>query len=86
MFQYASAVSGLAGGSGSRSTEQPGVMEKEVHAFHANLEVGLRCMVREPLLGLSMVEDHVQKSSPVLVRQRMKVESAGETIQVIDKL
>mmetsp|Transcript_20271 Transcript_20271/g.36156 ORF Transcript_20271/g.36156 Transcript_20271/m.36156 type:complete len:118 (-) Transcript_20271:135-488(-) len=62
-------------------TVKGGNMTKEVRTFHTGLEVGLRCLVREPLLGLSMVEDHVQNSSPAIVRQRVKLEGVIESMQ-----
>ena len=39
-------------------------------------------MVKEPLTGLRVVQDHVQNSTPTLVRERVKLENTVDQVTV----
>jgi len=47
---------------------------------YAGMELGLRSMVKEPLTGLRAIQDHVQHSTPKLVRERVNLENTAEAI------
>uniref|UniRef100_A0A061RPH5 Uncharacterized protein n=1 Tax=Tetraselmis sp. GSL018 TaxID=582737 RepID=A0A061RPH5_9CHLO len=57
-------------------------LEKEVASFYATTEVCLRCVAKEPLRGLHVIQSHVQNSAPCLVRERVRLDSLLEDVTV----